>query len=731
MSVKLVVLLTLSVVGAVAVAACGPFVSGPQEKTVYVGPYLVPCVGVGPQECMLIREDPAGDWTMFYDRIQGFDYEEGFDYRLRVVEEAVENPPADASSIRWTLVEVEEKTRSLEGSNWVLESLLGGEAGLTSPLPDSTVTAIFREDQVQGNAGCNSYFGSYELDGDRITFGPVGMTEMYCQPEELMEQEGAYLSGLSSAAAYQIVDDQLQIIDGDGTVVLVYSVLEPESLTGTLWQLTAYNDGQGGVVSVLAGTEITAQFGDDGRVAGSAGCNGYSAAYEIRGDEMSIGLAASTMMMCPAPEGIMEQESAYLTALQSTARYEIEGQALTLKNSAGEMILTYTVLEPASLVGTPWRMQAYNNGQGGVVSALVGTEVTAIFDQDGTLSGSAGCNNYNAGFQIDGESLQIGPAMSTRMMCATPDGIMDQEAQYLAALERAATYQIEGDRLLIHAADGARLVEYVAGSASGLSDDGLMNMDYQSEWTESGIAPLVDGEYREPAAPGSAMETVVVLSSHIARGELNGEPVAAVILITDPGGSGTFYDLAVVVERDGYPTHLATANLGDRSQINSLVIENNQIVVDMITHDEDDPMCCPTKHVVVTFELQNGLLVETGHETAGGGQELTGVVWHWEQFLESNDNTIIVDDPQLYTLEFLPDGTVQIKADCNNASGSYTLAGNQLTIEIGPMTRAMCPPGSLSDEFVRNLGEVASYLIQEGKLALALKYDTGIMTLRP
>ncbi|MGD8466818.1 MAG: META domain-containing protein, partial [Anaerolineae bacterium] len=678
MNGKLLVWLVLSVVGAVALAACGPFVGGPQEKTVYVGPYLVPCVGVGPQECMLVREDLGEDWTMFYDRIDGFDYEEGFEYRLRVVEEEIDNPPADASSLQWSLVEVVEKTRSLEGANWVLESYLGERGELTAVLSDSTITAHFREGQVQGNAGCNSYFGSYERDGDRLTFGPLAMTEMYCQPQALMDQEGAYLSVLASAGSYQIADDRLQMYDDNGELVLVYSVLEPAPLVGTLWRLTTYSDGQGGVVSPIAGTEITAQFGEEGQVAGSAGCNGYSASYEVRGNQLTVGLAASTMMMCPAPDGIMDQESAYLTALQSIAGYEIEGRTLVLKDASGEMILSYAVVEPTPLVGTTWLMQAYNNGMGGVVSALAGVEVTAIFGQDGMLTGSAGCNNYHAGYQAEGGAIQVGPPASTRMLCPTPEGIMDQESQYLAALERAVTYQIEGDRLLIHDADGARLVEYVATTTTGLSDDVLANMDYQSEWTQSGIAPLVDGEYREAAAPGSATETVVALSPHVARGELNGEPAAAVVLVTDPGGSGTFYDLAVVVERDGYPTHLATANLGDRIQMNSLAIEANQVVVDMIAHDEDDPMCCPTENVIVTFELQDGTLVETGRQTAAGGQDLVGPVWKWEQFLESNDNTIIVDNPEQYTLEFLPDGTVQMKADCNNASGRYSLSGSQL-----------------------------------------------------
>ncbi len=56
------------------------------------------------------KEDPQAEYTLFYDQIEGFEYEEGYEYELRVKEETVENPPADASSRKWTLVEVVSKT---------------------------------------------------------------------------------------------------------------------------------------------------------------------------------------------------------------------------------------------------------------------------------------------------------------------------------------------------------------------------------------------------------------------------------------------------------------------------------------------------------------------------------------------------------------------------------------------------------------------------------------------
>jgi heat shock protein HslJ len=611
--------LTLAVV---AVAACGPFTLGSSEKTVYVGPYQVDCVGVAPQKCLLVKEQPGDEWAMYYDQIQGFDYEPGFEYELRIVEEKVENPPADASSIRWVLQEVVSKARSLEGTIWVLESYLDRDGVLVGVLPASEARAIFQDGQIAGNASCNSYFGTYVLHGGaKLTVAVGGVTEMYCMPEELMAQEQDVLAALDTTAAYTIVEDRLQIENVSGQETLVFSALEPESLVGTPWQLTGYNNGTGGFVSVLAGTEITATFADDGKLAGKAGCNNYAASYEITGNQISIGPAAATMMLCPEPAGIMEQEQAYLAALQSASTFDIEGKQLSLSGPDGQVLLSFTVREPTPLLGTTWQAISYNNGRGGVVSIILGTEITAVFDQQGTLAGSAGCNNYTAAYETDATSISIGPAASTRKFCAEPEGIMDQESQYLAALETAATYRIDGDRLELRTDDGALVANYVPKKqAAGLDSETLKNIEYQSQFTQSGIASLVDGEVREPAPPGSATETVVKLTDHVAYGQMEGRDVAAVILVSDPGGSGTFYDLAIVVDQEGQPVNVATALLGDRVQIHGLSFSGEELIVKMIAHGPEDPMCCPTQEVIQTYALQGGELIQTSSQVVGSTQ---------------------------------------------------------------------------------------------------------------
>ncbi len=62
------------------------------------------CTGVAPQKCLLIKKDGQKDWEFWYSGIEGFKYEEGNEYVLEVKEEKVDNPPADASSLKYVLV---------------------------------------------------------------------------------------------------------------------------------------------------------------------------------------------------------------------------------------------------------------------------------------------------------------------------------------------------------------------------------------------------------------------------------------------------------------------------------------------------------------------------------------------------------------------------------------------------------------------------------------------------
>lgn len=140
--------------------------------------------------------------------------------------------------------------------------------------------------------------------------------------------------------------------------------------------------------------------------------------------------------------------------------------------------------------------------------------------------------------------------------------------------------------------------------------EGLRNAEYFSLWPAMGRAKLANGFYREKFNPGSSTEIVIRMSDHVAMGDLDGDKVedAAVILISTPGGSGTFYDLAAVVNAGGVPSHVDTEPLGDRVKIKSLTISSGTILLDLIVHGPKDPMCCPTVEVTRRYRLEGNKL---------------------------------------------------------------------------------------------------------------------------
>ncbi len=82
-------------------------------------------------------------------------------------------------------------------------------------------------------------------------------------------------------------------------------------------------------------------------------------------------------------------------------------------------------------------------------------------------------------------------------------------------------------------------------------------------------------------------------------------------------------------------------------------------------------------------------------------------------------------------VEFLADQGLRVQADCNSGSGRYSLDGSQLKIEGIALTKMLCPPASLSDTFVQDLGAVASYSLQDKALLLTLNNNAGVMKLTP
>jgi len=123
---------------------------------------------------------------------------------------------------------------------------------------------------------------------------------------------------------------------------------------------------------------------------------------------------------------------------------------LTVKqeNSTGQ---NGGINQELTLEDTKWVLQSYGES-GNLKDILVDTEITAEFvSSEGTLKGSAGCNSYFGSYEVEGSQLSIpGPIGATEMYCVGPEGVMDQEQEYLALLQLVESYEINGDELRIN-----------------------------------------------------------------------------------------------------------------------------------------------------------------------------------------------------------------------------------------------------------------------------------------
>jgi heat shock protein HslJ len=145
-----------------------------------------------------------------------------------------------------------------------------------------------------------------------------------------------------AAGVNQHTNAQSETLHGNkinGTVALPTTASLSSSLQGTTWRLTSFTS-EGCSAAVLPGTEITAAFGADGKLTGSAGCNRYFASYQLSGNGITIGSAGSTLMYCAEPVGVMAQETTYLKLLQGSTTYSVNADELRLSDgtSANQLI---------------------------------------------------------------------------------------------------------------------------------------------------------------------------------------------------------------------------------------------------------------------------------------------------------------------------------------------------------------------------------------------------------
>lgn len=227
---------------------------------------------------------------------------------------------------------------TLDATAWTLKTY--DISGTATAVPSGLVIdAKFAAGKVSGFAGCNVYAASAAISEATLKVTPTMTTQMACEAS-VMAVETAYLANLGKSATFTAAADALTIFGGDGKQLLAYAAAPANPLEGE-WIVTGYNTGTEAVSSPASGTTLTVTFTADGQVGGSAGCNSFTGPYTLQGSALTVGPLATTMKACEQP--VMDQETAFLKALQMPTTVETSGGKVTLRDASGA---TQVVLGP-------------------------------------------------------------------------------------------------------------------------------------------------------------------------------------------------------------------------------------------------------------------------------------------------------------------------------------------------------------------------------------------------
>jgi len=226
-----------------------------------------------------------------------------------------------------------------------------------------------------------------------------------------------------------------------------------DPLVGSEWSLLQINGR-----NLAPGTHVEINF-EPGTFSGFGGCNSYGGRYQLAGSGFTVleGIE-STAMFCETPEGMMDQESEYFSALTAAAAYQVVGGRLELTSEDGVLLLVFTHqqeaadFDPESLAGTGWQVVSMA-GQ----ALIEGSQITLIFDGGGRVHGFAGCRNYAAEYIQTEDGTRFTTTQMIEEVCST-ESLLVQEGTFTDYFTWTERFELVGDTLILHAQNGKQVV---------------------------------------------------------------------------------------------------------------------------------------------------------------------------------------------------------------------------------------------------------------------------------
>ena len=491
----------------------------------------------------------------------------------------------------------------------------------------------------------------------------------------------------------------------------------PADAAGIVWNWTGSRGGDGDETSVEKPTDYALIFWPDGTFSFVADCNvGRGKAGVADDGALSLTPGAMTRAACPAGSQADEflqtlpaaralafDESGDLILTLADGREAVfanGGQADTVATDAPE---AQPAAADAGFTGLNLQWPGFTAADGSAVEVDDPEAYSLALLPDGTYTVRADCNVGAGTFVYDDDgALALLPGPLTRVDCPTGS----QSNTFLTFLNDVTGVAVADDgAVTMTTADGGRATFISAGPVETTVAEGQDQTAAETTGL-TGVTlqwPATDAD-GNPVEVGNPEDYFLVLwpdGTFNFQADCN---VGVGSYTYDAGGALTLL-----------PGPMTRAACPDGSQADAFLAFLGDVT--SLTPGDDG---APT---LATADGRSATFVNTGPTTAAEPEAPTGelldIVWQWAALEDSGQSTAVAN-PERYTLTFLDDGTIAFVADCNNGTGGYTLEGMLLTLQPGAMTAAACAEGSLGDQYVGFLGQVAGYAFDGDDLLLSV-----------
>ncbi len=293
------------------------------EKTYYIADHY------GDGDTLLYREKPTDAWQPFQGELRGFDYSEGYEYKVKV------KVSGEKDHLTYQLVSVESKSQTdyAERMKELTGKLNGNwDCGYIDAVKKLYLPThiIIDGEKINLMTGCNKFFGD-------IKYNPYGSfssthitgTKKYCP--DFAKIEKALVTALNSVKKYTLEGDRLELLDAGGKIMMKATKKPDNTLLNGKWVVTT-------IEKFINTTGESPEFTiNNGQINGTTSCNNFGATLLIADHNIRFKDILATKKYCPRT---IQVEKAFMKALQQAATYQTEKDLVHFFDNQGNLLFT-------------------------------------------------------------------------------------------------------------------------------------------------------------------------------------------------------------------------------------------------------------------------------------------------------------------------------------------------------------------------------------------------------